>query len=87
MLVLRVLTALPDDGALLLDPACGVVEGPVVLDAPGDELPQAAMVAAAAPASNGAAQYRLRMVKSPFLGLTPFLPPTTDPRSGSFTRA
>ncbi len=74
-LVLRVPITAPDVDVLLLEDelACGWVAGLCVLVAPGEELPpQAARTAAAATASTGAAQYRLlRMIKSPFLGLTP----------------
>jgi hypothetical protein len=77
MPVLRVLRTAPEAevaGALLDEPDWGVLAGGDELDEPGAELPQAAMPAAAAAASKGAAQYRfLRMFKSPFFGLTPSL--------------
>jgi hypothetical protein len=85
MPVLRVLTAtLPDAGVLV--PDCGVVAGVDVFDELGDELPHAAIADAAAAASRGAAQYRLRMMMSPFRWPDTFLPHTTDRWAGSFTR-
>jgi hypothetical protein len=69
MLVLRVpMTTELDDDALLDDGLDDDVAGGVELLELGELLPQAASAAAAAPASKGAAQYRLlRMIESPFL--------------------